>query len=514
MSVESRILRIEDVDPQLVRAWDAMPVRRGLQADHYDSHSWLASWCQGVGAQTAGRLRIPAVLDGDDLLGLLPLWARSDRRWESAGVRGGFRLRYRPVLGAEAPDEQVLGLLAEEVSRSQVSDLTISRLPTRDPATLALVAVLEQAGFHVRRYEFSSDHLTVVDGGWEEYRARFAGYGRSVQRNLKRISPWKLCLDEYGPDTAAPPLQGFAVFNDLLGRSWKRSLRGGPLAHRRELMRRTQELGWCRVYVLRVAGVPAAAEIWFRVSDVAIASDTVYDRRLAALAPGTVVAWCASERALTEPPPPRVVDLLPGDSEAKRRLAEDRPPLLVVEATRRRLVSGASFPLRRGARAVGKAAAKALDRVRHRRSGSPLAATSAQVLEVGPGDPDLAAAALEPTTTCLRFLAVAGGHRSPKAMAGSWAPGDSWWRIGPEPTALVRLGVAESGPLPVREVILLHCGRERVEELLGALAAAVGRRLSAALPADGRGRDRARPIPVHRAPLPWPAMPVSATRTP
>jgi hypothetical protein len=125
------------------------------------------------------------------------------------------------VLGSERPDEEVLGLLADEVGRVGVRDLTLPRLPGRDPATGMLAAALRQAGFRVYLREKSSDCLAQVDGGWEQHRRRFAGYERSVKRFTNRLRPlWDLTLDEYGPATGASVLDGYRVYADVLARGW------------------------------------------------------------------------------------------------------------------------------------------------------------------------------------------------------------------------------------------------------------------------------------------------------
>jgi hypothetical protein len=313
---------------------------------------------------------------------------------------------------------------------------------------------------------------------------------------VKRSEPWwELCLEEYGPHVEAPALDGFAVYADLFYRSWKGSLAGAVHAERLELLRRTEELGWCRVYVLRVAGVPAAAELWFRLGEVACGPSTVYDHRMAALGPGSIIVWWAQERIFAEAPPPRLIDLLPGSNPLKERLTPDRPPLLIVEAARRTLVSGASFPVRRRVRAAGQAAARrartGVRRARKRRpSRAPGGVRAVEVPPTAAPEP-VGVRRLEPDVPLLRFLAVAGGHRSPEAMARTWPAGDGWWRVGEH--ALLRVGDAAAGPAPVREVVPLRDGEVEVEGLLGALAAALGAPVRATMP-----------VPVHRAVLPWP----------
>jgi hypothetical protein len=234
----------------------------------------------------------------------------------------------------------------------------------------------------------------------------------------------------------------------------------------------------------------------------------VYDRRLAALGPGSIVVWQAQERAFAESPP-CVLDHLPGNNPLKDRIATDRPPLLIVEAVRRPIVGGVSLTLRSRARMAGRAAAaRALAEIRRARP-RPRSRPRprGRRLRVEPAPTGPPAARLELDAPQRRFLAVTGSHRSPAAMASTWMEGDSWWRVGEEPAALVRVGAGGEDSAPVREVVLVHAGPERVEELVGAVAAAVGMPLQLDLPCVDRPDGRLRPAPIHRALLPWPGRP-------
>jgi hypothetical protein len=505
MGYESTTIGRAAVSPEFARAWDALPTRRGLQADLYDSHAWLSSWWDTTATGTADAVRIMAVLDGDQPLGLLPLVAGSSGRWEFAG-RGGGRMRYRPVLGSEQPDEEVLGLLAERVGRAGVRDLTLPRMPGRDPATGALAVALRRAGFRVARREKSSDCLALVDGGWAEHRSRFAGYEKSVKRFANRLRPlWDVRLDEYGPGGDASLDEGYDVFAAVHDHSWKKPLTPVMREQARELLRRAAVLGWPRVFVLRVAGVPAAAHIWFRVGSVVTWLETAYDQRLSAIGPGTILMWWSQERLFREEAP-GVVDFIPGHNPQKDRLGPDRTPIVILEAVRRTLVSGATFPVRRQARYVVPAVAfRARRKLHGLRSAAPARQPDAvRTVEVAPGGGEQPVTELELGASVRRVLAAVTGHHSPDAMAGTWAPGDSWWRVGDRPEALVRLGAATAGARPVREIVLFEAAHGQVQEVLASLATAIAGPLRADLVTAEPAGTTATPIPVMRALLPWP----------
>jgi hypothetical protein len=119
---------------------------------------------------------------------------------------------------------------------------------------------------------------------------------------------------------------------------------------------------------------------------------------------------------------------------------------------------------------------------------------------------------LEPDASARRFLAAVTGHHSPDAMAERWAPGDGWWRVGPRPVALARVGAAPGPGLarPVREVVLFGGGwdgHEGVGAVLAALAAGLAGPVRAAL-ADGlpgvATGTPSEPTLISRALLPWP----------
>jgi CelD/BcsL family acetyltransferase involved in cellulose biosynthesis len=516
---ETRTLTPADVDPELARAWDGLVAGRGLQADVYDSHAWLAAWWDTAGRRRADAVRIPAVLDGDRPLGLLPLTIVSGGRWEFAG-RGGGRMRYRPVIGSEQPDQEVLGLLADQVGRAGARDLALPRLPGRDPATRMLAAGLREAGFRVYLREKSSDCLALVEGGWEEHRRRFAGYERSVKRFANRLRPlWDVTLDEYGPTTGASVVEGYRLYADVLARSWKVSSPASNLTqHQLELLRRSERLGWPRVYVLRVAGQAVAAHVWFRLGPVASWLETAYDQRLAAIGPGSILMWWSQERIFAESPP-RVVDFIPGHNPQKDRLGPDRTPMVFLEAVRPTPVSGITFPARRQARYVAPAVtARVRRKLRRLRNALPARGREARVgtIEIAPGPAELPMAALELDASVRRFLASVTGHHSPDAMAERWAPGDTWWRVGADPVTLVRVGAASAPDpaRPVREIVLFGTGYADQGDLRGigpvlaALAAGLAGPVHAGLAKDGLPgvptRSLSAPTLVSRALLPWP----------
>lgn len=500
MSLESRTyLRPEDLGP-LAGDWNALAASRGIQADFYDTHVWLESWLSAAGEDEGARLRVPAVLEDGRPIALLPLTASRGGHWRSVGL--GYRMRYRPVVRGEEPEGEALGLLAEAAARAGARQLTLTALPERDPVSSSLTEALRRAGYETSVRPGSSEALAQVEAGWAEHRKRFRKYDQTVKWRVNKARRLgEVALESYGPGGPSP-LEAFDTYLGLHARSWKQRLGDRMAHHRRELLRRGEAIDLGRLFVLRVCGVPSAAQIWFRLGDVAFYYSTVYDERLTALGPGTILLWWVHQWIFEERPP-RLVDSLPGHNPQKDQLSPDRTRLLLLEAARKTMISSVSFPLRRQLRRATRAAARRLSRGAEKgRDGAP-APTHGRRVRVEPGQAVPAAAPLEIDPATEMYLSVCGGHRSPKKMKETWTEGDTWWRVGTGPSALLRVSAEGEGARIVREIVLVEDEEADAEDILRSVAASLGTALEADLPAD-RGGEALSPIPVQTAPLPWP----------
>ncbi len=427
----------------------------------------------------------------------MPLVERGRGDWEAAGL--GFRPRFRPVLGSAEPDEAVLGALAEAAARAGARRLHLPALPSRDPATAALERALQAAGYQVRSRPGSQECLTPVEGGWDEHRRRFKKLHRTVKNfsnKASRLGALELHAWESPESPVAPELERYVA---LHGAGWKGALSTRMRVHRERLFAGADARGWSRFYLLSVAERPAAAILWLRIGEVAIAYSTVYDERLAALSAGTILMWRSHEPVFGETAP-ALVDYLPGRGAQKSQLGLETSPLTTLEATRGRNLASGFAPLgdrlRRGAaralRAIGPSGKTepSPEQRRHRKVRVEAAAEATE------------AELLAPDATLELWLAVCGAHPSVKRMKECWGEEDAWWRVGAGPDALVRLAPeADDGSREALEIVALT---ERApEELLAELAHAVGGALVARLPAEENGEPGA-PLLHADAALPWP----------
>ncbi|MBP7149627.1 MAG: GNAT family N-acetyltransferase [Acidobacteria bacterium] len=483
MGLDARLIEEPEEIAALGPAWDELAEGRGGLADIFDSYAWFAAW-RAADPENAARTRLAVAFAGGRPVALLPVCTASRWRGEAPGMK--FRPRFRPLVAASVGPGEALGTLLDIVARSGARTLGFPAMPTRDPVTGALGAALRACGYAVTERTGTNECFTPAQPSWPEHAREFRKYDRTVKNfsnKSERIAP----LSEAW-HTAEPGLgEAFETYVAVHARGWKGPLREPMRRFRRELLHRAAERGWARLFVLRAGDLATAAMIWFRLGEVAIAYSTVYDERLSALSPGTIAMWRAHQRVF-EDNPPRLVDYLPGSGSQKDQLGTEHPPLVSLEAAR-----GGSLGM--ALSRVSRAAPVLRDRLRV--GGGP--ATSAQdegpalhlVAQPGAGT---AATLLEVEPTTELYLAVCGSHRSAKAMNESWEEGDSWWRVGDPPRALVRVGQAGE-PRPVRELVLVEAGDVEIGEVLAAVAAGLGGPVIADLS----------PSAVHRAPLPWPA---------
>ncbi|MPZ93364.1 MAG: GNAT family N-acetyltransferase [Propionibacteriales bacterium] len=503
MGYRGTILRVGDVDERFGARWDALPAGRADQADVYDSWAWHAAAVQ-ADRGLARSFRLPAVLDGDDPVALLPVTVTRSGAWRSVGP--DIRPRSRVVIGTEDPDPEVLGRLAETLAEGGARALALHRLPSRDPATHDLLRALRDMGYEVAVRKRSADRLAQVEDGWAGHGRTFKSFAKYARRFSARIEPlWSLTLDTYGTQPDAPLAEGFALYADLQARSWKGPFDPATRMRRAALLNRTEELGWARIYVLRIDGQPVAGHVWFRLGKVAIWMSTAHDQRLNALSPGTIVQWWAQERIFHDRlcEPPGLLDFLPGGSPQKDRLSPDRPPLLEVDAVRKSIVAGVTLPVRQQERRILPAVhARADARIRSYRERWSMRAGQRQRrvrrLDVAPGTRDGRAAPLDVEDAALRrYLAVAAGQPSPEATLERWDDGDQWWRVGDGPTALVRIG----SDRVIREVVRLDTD-EHIDSVAAQLATVLAGSVSVFLPDDDG--EAGTPVDVYDALLRWP----------
>ncbi|MDQ7006146.1 MAG: GNAT family N-acetyltransferase [Acidobacteriota bacterium] len=514
MHREVRVLEGAGPWPSLRDAWDRLVEGRGASADLYDTCSWLESWAAVAPAHLITRMRTPAVFEDGRLRALMPMIAGRSGRWTIPAI--GYRPRYRVVVDEERPDASLLAPLVEAAAGAGARELQLLALPSTDPQVRPLCQALESSGFRIHLTEGTTECLANAEPSWDEHARRFPEVRRTTRKRRRKAQTLgSLRLLRYGGEGGLPLDEGFETYLRVHAASWKGDLRPLTAAHRQHLLRAADRRRWVRLFVLELAGVPAAAHIWFRLGGRAISYSTVYDQRLASLSLGTIIQW-ETHQAAWEEGAPEIIDYLPGKGTYKSRLGTLAPRLLVLTALRRRLVAGLALPLagtaRRTARRTVHLARKIGAKVGPTRSSRGRAANETpapiapRMLSPGPAPPPCPIERLEASSSTELFLAVAGGWSSPRAMKANWGQDDVWWLVGAVPRAAVRLGRGKEpgAPLPVREIVHFEADAAvPTEPILEQLAGALGRQIVVPQPArHGAGPGSA--VKIHHAVLPWP----------
>jgi GNAT acetyltransferase-like protein len=341
-------LRADEITGDLARAWDGLVGGRGVQADLFDTHAWTGSWL-GSRPERAERVRIVGVFDGERPLALLPLELGTAGRARELGR--GQRERTRVVFGTEQPRLSLMQALVEEIGRNGVRELSLTRMPSRDPATRVFVEALRAAGFAVDVREHLTDMIESTPDGWAAYRDRHRGFDGAIGQTWRRAAQlWPLRVAAFGAPGTLPIAAGVADHEELFDLSWKGRLGASP-DRRRRLLRALDERGLARLYVLYAADRAIGSCTSVRIGPVVHWHTVAYDPAVAMLGAGNMVHWRAQELAFAEGPL-ALIDLLPGASPLKDRISSERPALLDVCAAR---VPARALPILRGARELQRA---------------------------------------------------------------------------------------------------------------------------------------------------------------
>ncbi|WP_406280266.1 GNAT family N-acetyltransferase [Embleya sp. NBC_00896] len=445
-------LRAEEIDDDLARAWDALVVGRGVQADVFDTHAWASSWLASR-PRHAEHVRVPGVFEGDRPLALLPVELGSAGCAREIGR--GQRERTRVVIGTAEPELPILQGLVEEFRRCGVRELTLHRMPSRDPATHALLEALRRGGYAVDAREYMTDMIESTPDGWAGYRAAHRGFDGAIGQTSRRAAQlWPLRVAAFGAPGTPPVPAGLADHEELFDLSWKGRLGASPL-RRRLLTRALDARGMARLYVLYAEERAIASCMGVRIGPVVHWHTVAYDPAAAILSPGNIVHWRAQELAFMEGRLD-LIDLLPGASPLKDRISTERPALLDVCAAR---VPRRALPLLRGAREVQRVvpiATRARVRRLRARIATPEPASSGPALrlEARPAtrEPVRPSPELTLDQPTLRLLTVACARKGPQEMRADWGANDRWYRIGADPLAVARVDIGEPVPT-LREVV-------------------------------------------------------------
>jgi Acetyltransferase (GNAT) domain len=244
------------------------------------------------------------------------------------------------VLGAGAePLPAMRGLVAQMLrDRPAWDTLAFRALDPASPVFGALLRALREARLAVETWcEF---------GTWFEPTAGLSFAQYVAARPSSLVNTWRRKASRAAKKHAASFVYrtgldeveaGIAEYEAVYGSSWKG---GEPYpTFMPSLIRRAAELGALRLGVLRLEGVPAAAQMWLCWAGRATIYKLAHDGRFDALSPGTILTMRMMERVLEDDRPVEV-DFGRGDDPYKKLWLTQRRERWAIDAANPRTPRG------------------------------------------------------------------------------------------------------------------------------------------------------------------------------
>ena len=354
---------IEDDQPAeaLRPGWDALAVAAGLP---YASPGWQLGWWRAA-RQPRARLLVLAVRDGDELVGLLGLWRRRDRRGvERLRLLGSAYAQGTAPLAAPGREAEVASALAHALAglRPRAAVLELEGVPGGSRWAELLCAAWPGRGPTVLRRPPVPGPFFSLEGGVDAWLARrSSGFRQQLRRSRRGLEREGVTLRR-----ACDPTDIAALVPERLRLHEARwADRGGSDAVDErtgavliEAARALAPEGRLHVEVAERGGAVLAAHLFLCAGAEVTYWLGGFDDAVARERPGLVALLTAAEHAaaggITR------FDLGPGTESYKQRFADDQRELDWIQL----VLPGAGRPLALAWLVPRRLAAKARARVR------------------------------------------------------------------------------------------------------------------------------------------------------
>ncbi|MGD8934588.1 MAG: GNAT family N-acetyltransferase, partial [Gammaproteobacteria bacterium] len=224
------------------------------------------------------------VVDGNDVLAVLPLLKRADENYYA--LSNNFTSLYTLLL-ADGNQQAIIECLAKGLSGTAFEYLVLQPVDAADAAIRHLQGALKAHGFSCyRSFRFDNWMHRVEGQSFIEYMdgrpARLRNTIARKQRKLEREHGYEIRL--FIDNNIEEALSDY-------GTAYKASWKGGEFFRDfvPGLVNRLAGRGWPRLAVLYVDGKPVAAQIWFVVHGRASIFRLLYDEAWKAYSPGSIL---------------------------------------------------------------------------------------------------------------------------------------------------------------------------------------------------------------------------------
>ena len=238
--------------------WNQLPDSAETLFRQYEHDSVFLSrtWFQALSVtalEQDATLMLACVVEGADLLAILPLKRRTGDSWYSLSNR--YTSHFSPLV-ADTDRAAILRCLVGGLSRLPFRTLRLEPVLEHEPNIESMLQEMESAGFTCHRYfKFYNWIHRVKQQSFSEYFAgRPAILRNSIMRKRRKLEREHGC--EIRLFTSEDLDVAMEHYDRIYRASWKAEEPHGAFI--RVLVNRLGEKGWTRLAVLYAAGEPAA----------------------------------------------------------------------------------------------------------------------------------------------------------------------------------------------------------------------------------------------------------------
>jgi hypothetical protein len=303
--------------------WKQLPesVNRLFAQAEKESVFFSRPWFENLlanGLDEGESLLVACVLNGDEVLALLPLSRRDGAHYHSLKH---LYSSLSTLLLHDDRRQEILKCLAQGLGRLPINYLQLDPMAENDSNLRDLQQAMESAGYTCQRYfRFYNWFYPTRGRTFTEYLAERPSRVRNTigrkQRKLAREHGYRVQLF-----TADDIDQGLADYKAVYNASWKAHEQFDGFVE--GLAQSLSTRGWLRLAVLYVDQIPAAAQFWFVVHGRASIFKLVYDEKWKGYSPGTILTAYLMEHVINVD---RVeqIDFLTGNDAYKQEWMAER----------------------------------------------------------------------------------------------------------------------------------------------------------------------------------------------
>jgi hypothetical protein len=223
---------------------------------------------------------------------------------------------YSPLASTAHDRPRAMAAPVQQLSalRPRIGSVNFAPLDAASPDTAALVEVLSDQGWYVRRHFCFGNWTLPCEGlAFDDYiAARDSQLRNTYARKAKKLLAAGFLQIATHPDEVDAAMD---AYDAVYSKSWKQPEPYPNFV--RGWARRFAEQGWLQMGVVRVADVPIAAQFWFTIDRRAYIFKLAYDEQQSKWSAGTVL-WAHMFRHALDVDRVVEIDYLTGDDAYKK----------------------------------------------------------------------------------------------------------------------------------------------------------------------------------------------------